>query len=99
MNTTTTAALEPITATGTRTSAQTITGAVGTIPDLDVPGVGWVALIGAGPGETGLMTLRGMDLLRRADVLVVDRLAPHGLLPAAPRAEVTGSRGRRSPCR
>ena len=35
MNTTTTAALEPITATGTRTSAQTITGAVGTIPDLD----------------------------------------------------------------
>lgn len=97
MNTTTTAALEPITATGTRTSAQTITGAVGTIPDLDVPGVGWVALIGAGPGETGLMTLRGMDLLRRADVLVVDRLAPHGLLPAAPRAEVIDV-GKRSGC-
>lgn len=41
---------------------------------------GWVALIGGGPGADDLVTLRGWELLKSAQVIVVDRLAPHGLL-------------------
>ncbi|GAB3219255.1 uroporphyrinogen-III C-methyltransferase [Glycomyces halotolerans] len=39
-----------------------------------------VALIGAGPGDADLITLRGLELLRRAEVVVSDRLAPQALL-------------------
>ncbi|RKS73791.1 uroporphyrin-III C-methyltransferase [Motilibacter peucedani] len=38
--------------------------------------VGSVALVGGGPGERGLLTVRGVELLARADVVVADRLAP-----------------------
>jgi uroporphyrin-III C-methyltransferase/precorrin-2 dehydrogenase/sirohydrochlorin ferrochelatase len=43
-------------------------------------GVGWVALVGGGPGDPGLITVRGRQLLAEADVVVVDRLAPRALL-------------------
>ncbi|MBS2967095.1 uroporphyrinogen-III C-methyltransferase, partial [Actinocrinis puniceicyclus] len=38
------------------------------------------ALVGGGPGESDLITVRGRRLLAEADVVVADRLAPHGLL-------------------
>ena len=41
---------------------------------------GSVALIGGGPGALDLITMRGWSLLRQADVVVVDRLGPTGLL-------------------
>lgn len=43
-----------------------------------------VALVGGGPGDPGLITVRGQQLLSQADVVVVDRLAPTSLLDRLP---------------
>lgn len=41
---------------------------------------GMVYLVGAGPGDRGLITVRGLEALRRADVVVYDHLANPSLL-------------------
>ena len=45
---------------------------------------GEVWLVGAGPGDPGLLTVRGRELLSTADVVVADRLATAVLLAEAP---------------
>ena len=57
---------------------------------------GIVFLVGAGPGDPGLITVKGLDCLRTADVVVYDFLANPGLLGhARPDAEhiYVGKRG------
>ena len=39
-----------------------------------------MAIIGGGPGDPGLITVRGRELLAEADVVLTDRLAPRSLL-------------------
>ena len=43
-----------------------------------------VALVGGGPGDPGLLTVRGRQLLAEADVVVTDRLAPRSVLDELP---------------
>ncbi|MEB3022310.1 uroporphyrinogen-III C-methyltransferase [[Mycobacterium] crassicus] len=62
-------------------------GAITSEPDDVVRG--GVALVGGGPGDPELITVRGRRLLAHADVVVADRLAPPELLAElAPHVEV-----------
>lgn len=47
-------------------------------------GKGKVYLVGAGPGDVKLLTIRGLELLKQAEVLVYDRLASGQLLKEVP---------------
>ena len=49
--------------------------------------LGKVYLVGGGPGDPGLITVKGMEALRSSDVVVYDRLIDTRLLDHAPRAE------------
>jgi uroporphyrin-III C-methyltransferase/precorrin-2 dehydrogenase/sirohydrochlorin ferrochelatase len=83
-----------VTAGGDPVRAQRLRGAIalalaeGTLPVRPVRpprrpaagSVGSVALVGGGPGDPGLLTVRGRRLLAEADVVVTDRLAPRAVL-------------------
>lgn len=45
---------------------------------------GMVFIVGAGPGDPGLMTVRSLACLKQADVVVYDRLIPREILDEAP---------------
>jgi uroporphyrin-III C-methyltransferase/precorrin-2 dehydrogenase/sirohydrochlorin ferrochelatase len=45
---------------------------------------GSVVLVGGGPGDPGLVTVRGRQAVATADVVVADHLAPQGLLASLP---------------
>ncbi|MGR7025076.1 uroporphyrinogen-III C-methyltransferase [Geodermatophilus sp. URMC 62] len=45
---------------------------------------GSVVLVGGGPGDPGLITVRGQQAVAQADVVLADHLAPQGLLASLP---------------
>ncbi|MEO7299736.1 MAG: uroporphyrinogen-III C-methyltransferase [Verrucomicrobiota bacterium] len=57
---------------------------------------GTVYLVGAGPGDAGLLTMRGAELLGRADVVVYDALVNPELLRLAPKSAEIIYGGKRS---
>ncbi len=67
-----------------------------------MPRLGRVVLVGAGPGDPDLITLRGAKMMARADIVLYDELASGELLDLAPdRAELVnvGKRGHDEPTR
>ena len=61
---------------------------------------GKVYLVGAGPADVGLLTLRGKELIERADVVVYDALvgqAVLGLIPESTRRIDVGKRAGEHP--
>ncbi|MEX0642120.1 MAG: uroporphyrinogen-III C-methyltransferase [Pirellulales bacterium] len=55
--------------------------------DIGHSNIGRVYLVGAGPGDPGLITLRGVECLSRADVVLYDYLVNPHILRHAPQAE------------
>ena len=58
--------------------------------------MGKVWLVGAGPGDAGLFTRKGFDVLQQADVVVYDALVGDGVLSLVPRGARTIDVGKRA---
>jgi siroheme synthase len=57
--------------------------------------MGKVYLVGAGPGDMKLITLKGLELIRLGDVIIYDNLVNKGLLEyARPRSSMPGKKRR-----
>ena len=62
---------------------------------------GKVWLVGAGPGDIGLFTLKGMEILQQAEVVVYDSLVGQGVLSQIPKTArcINEEKGHRTiPC-
>jgi uroporphyrin-III C-methyltransferase len=78
-----------------------LTASDGPLPLIDLQGLprfepGWAWLVGAGPGDPGLLTLHAVNALKQADVIVYDALVSEDILSlASDRAEkiYAGKRG------
>ena len=58
------------------------------------PGKVW--LVGAGPGDVGLFTMKGAQVLEQADVVVSDSLVGQGILTRIPASEKLINVGKRA---
>ena len=56
---------------------------------------GWVWLVGAGPGDAGLLTLHALNALQQADIVVYDALVDEGILKLARSGAVVEYAGKR----
>jgi uroporphyrin-III C-methyltransferase len=54
------------------------------MPKAALPTYGIVYIVGGGPGDPGLITVKGLECLRRADVVLHDRLVAQELLAEVP---------------
>jgi uroporphyrinogen III methyltransferase/synthase len=51
-------------------------------PRTSSPARGWVAFVGSGPGDPGLLTVRAADLIRSADVIITEGSEHPGMVRA-----------------
>jgi uroporphyrinogen III methyltransferase/synthase len=63
-----------------------------------MPKVGKVYLVGAGPGDPGLLTVKAAELIKAGDVLVYDRLVQEGVLAMARESAETIYMGKQLGC-
>ena len=54
------------------------------IQELSSRATGMVYLVGAGPGDPGLITVKGLECIRKSDVVIADYLADEKLLEESP---------------
>ncbi len=56
---------------------------------------GWVWLVGAGPGDAGLLTLHALNALQQAEIVVFDALVDEAILKLARSGAVVEYAGKR----